>query len=81
MRLGLPVLLALSIEPASGSSHPKQNIDRPPMKLVRKIEQPVILVDDVATSGSHIEEAIRLIRNASNAIFAISWIGGNAESD
>lgn len=81
VHLGLPAILALAATPEKGSSHPKQNVDRQAMQLVRKIDQSVIVVDDVATSGSHIEEATRLLRNNNNSILAISWIGGNAETD
>ena len=79
--LGLPAISALTIEPASGSSHPKQNLDRPPMLLARKIDRPAIVIDDVATSGHHMEEAVRLLRPGAGTVFAIAWIGGEAEGE
>jgi len=80
-RLGLPVIAALSIEPSDGSSHPRQNISRPRMRLERPVDGPVIVIDDVATSGSHIEEAIKLIRPEAHAVFAVAWIDGATEAD
>ncbi len=47
---GLPVIQAFLSEPVKGVSHPKENLKRPPLKLARVINEPVLLVDDVATS-------------------------------
>jgi hypothetical protein len=74
-RLGLPMVQAFkSIETPPGSSHPRRNIKRSRMKLLETINQPVILVDDVATSGSHIDEAASLLRKTSPQVWPIVWI-------
>jgi predicted amidophosphoribosyltransferase len=77
--LGLPVAHALALHPASGSSHPKTNLKRPPMRLVTPVDGPVLLIDDVATSGRHIEEATRLLRSTGASVLALAWLGGDSE--
>jgi hypothetical protein len=59
-----------------GSSHPKANVKRPRMVLREVQGQPTLLVDDVATSGSHISEATKALREAGVTVFPIAWIGG-----
>lgn len=75
--LDLPVVAALSAGLQQGASHPKKNVRRPPMKLIDKVPGPVILVDDVATSGAHVEEAIKLLRPVCGAVLAVVWISGD----
>lgn len=60
--------------PVQGSSHPRRNAGRPAMKLVATPDQPVLLIDDVASSGAHIEEATRLLRAAGVVVFPLVWI-------
>jgi predicted amidophosphoribosyltransferase len=72
---GLPVLPCLSLPRSGGSSHPKNNLRRPRMSLAQAISGPALLVADVATSGSHIEEATRLLRPTCGAVLAVAWIG------
>jgi hypothetical protein len=76
--LNIPMVQALGLERMSGSSHPRANIGRKPMRLVRSISGHVLLIDDVATSGRHIEEAAQLLRSSNVSLFALSWIGGTA---
>jgi predicted amidophosphoribosyltransferase len=77
--LGIPAAHALLMAPAKGSSHPKTNATRPPMTLAAAIDGPVLLIDDVATSGRHIEEATQLLRANGASVLAIAWIGGDAD--
>lgn len=57
-----------------GSSHPSTNSRRPRMKLIETVTRPVILVDDVATSGSHLEEAANLLARTSPNVWPLAWI-------
>ena len=77
--LRLPVIEALRLPPMSGSSHPKTNVRRPRMRLNRALDGPVLIIDDVATSGQHMEEACRLLRPVAGAALAIAWIGGDTD--
>jgi phosphoribosylpyrophosphate synthetase len=73
-------IAALAIAPTTGNSHPRKNAKRPAMRRLADLASKIVLiVDDVATSGSHIEEATRLVRESARSSFAIAWIGGNAE--
>lgn len=76
--IGQPVVQAFVTQRRPGVSHPKENAKRPPLTLSRPVLEPVILVDDVATSGSHLEEAAELLRPHCGALLAIAWIGGDA---
>lgn len=75
--LNLPVIMALAAPRNEGSSHPKKNLRRAKMMLVDNVTDPIILVDDVATSGAHIEEAVKLLKPKSGAVFPVVWISGD----
>lgn len=73
--LGIAVLDAFDpIDVAKGTSHPRTNGKRAPMVLRQRIEGPVILVDDVATSGSHIDEAAAALRRHAPSVWPVAWI-------
>jgi hypothetical protein len=57
-----------------GSSHPRRNAARPSMRLAKPVDKPVILVDDVASSGSHIDEAATLLRGNAPSVWPVAWI-------
>jgi adenine/guanine phosphoribosyltransferase-like PRPP-binding protein len=40
---------------------------------------PVLIIDDLATSGWHMEEALGLIRGLGLAGFGIVWISGTVQ--
>jgi predicted amidophosphoribosyltransferase len=67
-------LEAFELIEVKGSSHPATNGRRPKMKLIESISRPVILVDDVATSGAHLEEAANLLGQSSPNVWPIAWI-------
>lgn len=60
--------------PVSGTSHPKKNADRPAMQVIDVPDAPVLLVDDIATSGSHICEATEKLRELNCSVFPLAWI-------
>jgi hypothetical protein len=73
--LGIKAVDAFApIDPIPGSSHPKKNAARPPLKLANPVTQPVILVDDVATTGDHLDEAARVLRRAAPSVWPVVWI-------
>jgi hypothetical protein len=74
-RLDVPVLSAFASIAVTGSSHPRRNTRRPAMTLTHRVEVPVLLIDDVATSGAHIEEAALLLRETAPAVLPLVWIG------
>lgn len=61
--------------PEQGGSHPRQNLKRPTMRLRAPVPDiPILLIDDVATSGLHIEEATLLLRITAPVVMPLVWI-------
>lgn len=60
----------------SGVSHPKEFARLPPLTVIDRPSAPTILVDDVATSGWHMEEALGRLRDMGVPALGIAWIGG-----
>lgn len=59
-----------------GSSHPAKNADLKKPKLATKQRyNSVLLVDDVATSGRHIELSVQALSEIAQHVTAIAWIG------
>ena len=73
-KLGIPVVEAFAPLAVTGSSHPKTNRTRPRMRLRQDLSGDILLFDDVATSGSHLEEATKLLRSERNSVTAVAWI-------
>jgi hypothetical protein len=59
-----------------GVSHPKASAKLAPLRFIAKPDGPVLLVDDVATSGWHIEEGLRTLRSNGVAAAGLVWISG-----
>jgi hypothetical protein len=76
LQLDLPAIRALACEPRAGASDPLDSARRPPIRLALDPGQPVLLVDYVATSGRHLEEAAALLRPTCGSVFTLAWIGG-----
>ena len=74
IRASLPFIDAFAAMPVKGSSHPRTNLRRPAMQVVAVPAGPVLLIDDVATSGAHISEATRLLRDQGCTAFPVAWI-------
>ncbi len=73
-RLGLTFVSAFRPNFSGGSSHPKANLVRPAMEIDTPIVDPVLLVDDVASSGRHMEEAVGLLRQSADVVLPVAWI-------
>ena len=64
--------------PAAGGSHPKQNTQLTPLRQIGSPPRSVLLVDDLATSGAHMEEstiALRSVRASHRVDFRIDKRG------
>lgn len=66
------ILISTSV--AKGSSHPKKSIGLRPYKLSEPLNGNVLIVDDVASSGKHIELATNAIKESANYCTAVVWI-------
>ena len=73
-RMAAPFRTPFEPLPTGGSSHPKSNTRRPPIRLARPVEEAVLLIDDVATSGVHLDQAARALRAHAPAVFPLAWI-------
>lgn len=74
VRLNVPYERAFADLPVSGSSHPARNRRRPALSCIASFDVPVLLIDDVATSGAHIAEATTVLRQGAPAVFPLAWI-------
>lgn len=64
----------------SGSSHPKEFDRLPPIAAAAPVRRSMhIVVDDVATSGWHMEEALGYIRAAGAPALGAAWISGTVK--
>ena len=81
--LGLPFVEAFRDRLIKGSSHPKEFERLPPLQWASPPASGVVLVvDDLSTSGWHLEEALTLLRGRGLAAAGIAWIGGTiADTD
>lgn len=75
-RLGLPFLQVWADRFVSGVSHPKEFAKLPPLVWQADPPGPMLLIDDVATSGWHIEEGLSALRARGVAALGLVWIGG-----
>ncbi len=74
-RLGLPHVSAFADLPRTGGSHPRGITRRPAMSLIQPLDAPVLLIDDVATSGAHLAEAARLLlASGAPAVLPLAWL-------
>lgn len=74
-RLGVRYCAALISSAEPGSSHPRKSARLADFQVKEKITGQVLLVDDVATTGTHIELATKALRAGGASPLAIAWIG------
>lgn len=88
-RLGLAVagLLGIEFSPCfkprlvKGSSHPQENAKLPPLEFMTSPPAaPSLLLDDVTTSGFHMEEALIALRGRGTPALGVAWVGGTIRS-
>lgn len=75
-QLGLPFLQVWADRFVSGVSHPKEFSKLPPLEWQAAPPGPMLLIDDVATSGWHIEEGLNALRSRGVSALGLVWIGG-----
>lgn len=75
--LGLPFIQVFADRPRAGVSHPKQSTKLPPLRQIARPAGPTIIVDDLATSGEHLEQAVLALRRVGIAASAVAWISGS----
>lgn len=61
--------------PQKGTHYPKPQTSRPGLEWIALPLLPVILVDDIMTSGSHLEECLQSLRDKGIFCIGIAWIG------
>lgn len=76
LSLGLPFVQVFADRFCSGVSHPKEFDKLPPLQRIADPASTMILVDDLATSGWHVEESLMALRRLGCAGSAFIWIGG-----
>ena len=75
-KLDCHYIQALAGAPAEkGASHPKKSSRLMPYKIIQPVTGVTLIVDDVVTSGRHLELAQAALRTSGVACFAIAWIG------
>jgi len=74
--LDLPFLQVFADRPCSGVSHPKEFAKLPPLERIADPCRSMILIDDLATSGWHIEESLSALRSLGASASAFVWITG-----
>lgn len=74
---GLPFVQVWADRFCDGVSHPKEFSRLPPLEWERIPDRLTVVIDDVATSGWHIEEAVTALRGKGVPAIAVAWIGGS----
>jgi hypothetical protein len=75
--LEIPFVQLFADRPSPGPSHPKTCASLPPLQQQIAVPPPsVIIVDDLATSGWHLEEAMVRLRSLGVKVSSVVWISG-----
>jgi hypothetical protein len=73
--LNRPLAHVLDAPRLRGSSHPKAGAALPFMPVTAPVKGTALVIDDVVTSGHHIQLAVNALRPTAKHVFAIGWIG------
>jgi hypothetical protein len=73
--LGIPFLQVFADLPCSGVSHPKEFRKLAPLQQIADPVSSMILVDDLATSGWHVEKSVTALHSLGASTSAFVWIG------
>jgi len=74
---GLPFVQVWADRFCKGVSHPKEFSQLPALTWESLPDRLTIIVDDIATSGWHLEEAVTAMRSKGVPAVAVAWIGGS----
>jgi hypothetical protein len=74
--LGLPFVQVFADRFCEGVSHPKEFRKLPPLHQIADPFPSIIVVDDLAVSGWHVEESLLALRRLGAAVSAFVWISG-----
>lgn len=58
-----------------GKSTPHKSASLKPFTMKRNVSGPILVIDDVVSSGKHMEMAISALRQQTSAVYGIAWIG------
>lgn len=75
---GAPYVQVFADRFVRGSSHPRAALRLPPLRWITTPDRMCVVVDDLATSGWHLEEALGELRRDGVAALGIAWLGGVA---
>jgi len=74
-RLGARYVAGLKPQGGSGGSHPRKSARLSAFEVVRRLKGVTLVVDDVVSSGRHLELAVRALRSGDKPVLAVAWIG------
>jgi hypothetical protein len=74
--LELPFLQVFADRFCSGVSHPKEFTKLPPLHQIADPLASMIVIDDLAVSGWHVEESLFALRSRGVSASAAVWISG-----
>ena len=77
-RLSLGYLQVWRHRPVRGVSHPKEFRRLPPLDMLAKPIGATLVIDDVATSGWHLEEALTALRSLNLPAVGVAWISADS---
>jgi hypoxanthine-guanine phosphoribosyltransferase len=66
---------ALESQGQRGKSAPIKSAKLKPYSLKETVTGPILIIDDVASSGAHMELAIKALQQHSKAVYGVAWIG------
>jgi hypoxanthine-guanine phosphoribosyltransferase len=76
LHLGCRFANVLKSSAERGTSHPRKSARLSPFDMEGTLEGQTLVVDDVITSGKHMEMAVKVLRANHVNCFAIGWIAG-----
>lgn len=76
--LGMQFVQVFADRPCAGTSHPKTSRTLPRLEQISAPPRSLLVVDDLATSGWHLEEVVLALRHLGATASALAWISGSA---